>query len=268
MSFSRRDTVFGGLAAAASGLILPACHSAPAERSDTAPPPSDGRTAVYVLGTLHSQHKQSARYSLEILRQALRRAQPGRLLAEIPPDRIAEAYRSFEETGEVTEPRTRVFPEYTDVAFPLTREMDFRIIGTAGWTPALARDRAQALERIANDPARQHQWRAHQAAQREFANALRGRGDDPLFIHTPEYDALIERAQTPYQRHFDADLGAGSWTQINAAHNALINGALDEMQGAGGVAVVTFGTAHKYLILRSLAQRKDIELRDPLALFA
>ena len=28
----------------------------------------------------------------------------------------------------------KAFPEYADVVFPLTKEMDFEIIPTAGWT--------------------------------------------------------------------------------------------------------------------------------------
>lgn len=263
MGITRRDTLISGLAAAASGLLLPACQAAP-----SAPAGADGRTQVYVLGTLHGYHRRSERYSLDVLRRALIRAKPDRLLAEIPPDRIAEAYRSFAEEGRVTEPRTAVFPEYVDVAFPLTRTMDFSIIGTAGWTARLARERTAALERIASDPARRKQWAQHLSARRKFASVLNGRGDDPLFIHTPAYDAIVEEAQTPYQRFFDDDLGAGGWSQINAAHNALINGALDDMSGTGGVAVITFGTLHKYMILRSLAARQDIVLRDPRALFA
>lgn len=263
MTFTRRNTLISGLAAATSSLALPACTAAP-----PAPAAFDGRTQVYVLGTLHSYHKRSQRYSLDVLRRALVRTQADRLLAEIPPDRIAEAYRGFVEDGRVTEPRTAVFPEYVEVAFPLTRSMDFRIVGTAGWTEKLARERSAALERIANDPARRAQWAQHLAAQRELGRALSGRGDNPLFIHTPAYDAIVERAQTPYQKFFDDDLGDGGWSQINSAHNSLINAALDDMSGGEGVAVITFGTLHKYLILRSLAARDDIVLRDPLALFA
>lgn len=230
--------------------------------------PANVSTNVYVLGTIHGEHRESALYSLDIFAEALRRAAPDRLLAEIPPYSIAEAYRTFEATGRVTESRTRVFPEYADVAFPLLREMDFEIVGTAGWTRKIADDRSAALNRIANDPARAGQWAEHLAARRALAEATRAQGDDPAFIHTPEYDALVELGQTPYQLYFDDDLGRGGWTQINAAHNTLINMALDNMSGSGGTAVITYGGWHKYMILRSLALRTDIVLRDPRELFA
>src|SRR3546814_1652548 len=49
--------------------------------------------------------------------------------------------------GKVTEPRTAVFPEYVDVAFPLTKELGFEIVGTAGWTQAIADERQRSEER-------------------------------------------------------------------------------------------------------------------------
>src|SRR3546814_4171548 len=113
--------------------------------------------------------------------------------------------------GKVTEPRTAVCPEYVDVAFPLTRELGFEIVGTAGWTQAIADERQAALARIEHDPARAQQWAEHLAAYSAFQRATLGRADDPLFIHSSEYDRLVERAQTPYQRYFDAD-------QIGRAH--------------------------------------------------
>lgn len=252
-SFSRRSILAGALAAP-----LAACMGD--ERRS-------GPTRLYVLGTIHSNHTRSKAYSLDVLAEAFRRAEPDLLLAEIPPDRIAEAYRSFRYDGQVTEPRTAVFPEYVDVAFPLTKELGFEIVGTAGWTQAIADERQAALARIERDPARARQWAEHLTAQAEFVRATKGRADDPRFIHSEEYDRLVERAQTPYQRNFDADLGAGGWTRINAAHNALIDAALDRIGGQGLTAMITFGAWHKYMIRRNLARRKDIELLDSRALF-
>lgn len=257
MTYSRRSVLAGALALP---LAAPLAACMGEERRS-------GPTQVYVLGTIHSGHLRSKAYSLDVLAEAFRRARPDVLLAEIPPDRIAEAYRSFRYDGKVTEPRTAVFPEYVDVAFPLTKELGFEIVGTAGWTQAIANDRQAALARIERDPARKRQWAEHLAAYSEYERATEGRADDPLFIHTAEYDRLVERAQTPYQRHFDADLGAGGWTSINAAHNTLIDAELDRISGQGLTAMITFGAWHKYMILRSLSRRRDIELLDPLALF-
>ena len=52
-----------------------------------------------------------------------------------------------------------------------------------------------------------------------------------------------------------------------AAHNRHINEALDTLSGQGLTALVTYGSAHKYMILDSLAARKDIEIADTRALF-
>lgn len=227
----------------------------------------EGATRVTVLGTIHSTHRDSKKYSLNVLREAVRRAKPDVILTEIPPDRMAEAKRSFADTGQVTEPRTMVFPEYTDVIFPLSREMNFEIRGTAGWTQEIADNRQTALKQIENDPARAEQWEQHLAARRNYSRELDGRGDDPLFIHSAEYDEMVERAQAPYQRYFDGDLGPGGWTQINQAHTNLINSALDEMRGKGLKALVTFGSWHKYVIKRSLSLRKDAVQMDARNLF-
>ena len=260
LGLTRRTAIAGGLGlGAAATLPLFGC-------SDGGVP--EGATRVTVLGTIHSAHRDSRNYSLSVLREAVRRAKPDIILTEIPPDRIALAKSNFAETGAVTEPRTAVFPEYTDVIFPLSQEMDFEIVGTAGWTQEIADNRQAALKQIENNPARAQQWEQHLEARRTYARELAGRGDDPLFIHSDEYDRLVEKAQAPYQRYFDGDLGAGGWTQINSAHTNLINSALGEVRGKGLNALVTFGSWHKYIIKRSLRLRKDVVLMDPTALFA
>lgn len=264
MKTTRRSAILGSLAAAGG---LGAASQPLASCSPSAAPSRPSRTKVTVLGVIHRRHRTSSAYSLEILRNAVRRAAPDVILTEIPPDRMPEAIRGFEETGELTEERARVFPEYTDVVFPLSREMDFEMIGTAGWTRQIADSRAAALRAIENDAARASQWQEHEAARAAYSRALRGRGDDPLFIHTPEYDVLVQRAQTPYQIFFDPDLGPGGWTRINAAHTDLINAALDSITGQGLNALVMFGSWHKYMIERSLGFRGDVERLDPRALF-
>lgn len=258
MSLNRRSLLIAGLAAAASPALL-GCS----EGAEPGPP----KTKLYVMGVIHSNHLRSQNYSLDVLEAAIRKAAPDVIISEIPPDRIEQAHSSFRATGEVDEPRTEVFPEYTDVVFPLSRELGFEIVGSAGWTRKIADDRTAALSRIQNDPARAEEWAEHRAALREFSRKIRGRGDDPRFIHTPDFDRLVEASRGPYERHFDADLGAGGWTQINRAHTQLINQQLDKISGHGLTALITFGNAHKYKILESVEARSDIELLDTRALF-
>lgn len=249
---SRRGVIWAGLGAASLTSPLVGCA--------IAGPADPTLTKLHVLGVIHSNHLRSERYSLAVLEAAIRKAAPDVVLTEIPPDRIYRAISTFRETGVVDEPRTKVFPEYTQVLFPLSSEMHFRILGTAGWTRKIANDRRAALQQIQHDPARAQEWEQHLAAQRTYLRAVAGRGDDPLFIHTQQYDRLVEASRKPYQQFFDGDLGAGGWSQINRAHTDLINGALDELSGRGLRALITFGAAHKYKILASLSQRTDIEL--------
>lgn len=250
---------FGLAAGAAAAAALTACRAAPGRAS--------GVATVQVMGMIHARHRTSARFSLDILRAAVLKAKPDVILTEIPPGRVAQALRSYEETGAVDEPRTNVFPEYTDVIIPLAGPQGWRVIGTAAWTPDIARRRAAALETIANDPARAGQWAQHLAAQRAFAEATRGRGDDPRFIHSSEYDRLTAASRGPYETHFDADLGAGGWRRINEGHNALINAALDSLPDQGLRVLITYGAAHKYRILENLARRTDVVVEDAARLF-
>ncbi len=257
-TLTRRSALTGSIGLAAA-IPLTACSAHDGASSVT--------TQVHVMGVIHSGHRTSERYSLPILEAAIRKAAPDVILTEIPPERVDQAITSFRETGKVDEPRTQVFPEYTDVVFPLSQEMGFRILGTAGWTQKIADDRRAALERIESDPSRAIEWEVHQAALSHYSREIAGRGDDPRFIHTQEFDQLVEKSRTPYQRFFDEDLGPGGWTQINLAHTNLINRALDMISGQGLTALITFGSAHKYKILQSLEPRDDVEILDTRELF-
>lgn len=259
-TLTRRDALKGALAFAAGASSLAACRGAPAARSRA--------TKVHVMGMIHGRHRTSETYSLEVLRRAALKAKPDIILTEIPPDRVARALATYENTGKVDEPRTSVFPEYTDAILPLAAREGWRIVGCAAWTPRIASERQATLEAIANDSTRAEEWAQHRAAQRAFVQKVRGKSDNAQFIHTAGFDRLVAASRDPYARYFDADLGAGGWTKINDGHNALINEALDSVSGQGLSALVTFGSAHKYKILENLAHRDDIALQDTAALFA
>ena len=232
------------------------------------PKVDEGKTKLLFIGTVHQGHIGSKLYSLDRLEGVIRKFDPDQVLTEIPPDRVAPALAGFRETGRVTEERVNDFPEYRDMLFPLSRDLDFEIVGVAAWTPKIAADRTATLARIQRDPASAQQWAEYQAALKAFSQDIAGRADDPAFIHTPAYDSLSEKRQLPYQRYFDDDLGAGGWTQINAAHYELIDKALDRISGKGKTVVILFGATHKYKLLRELRNRDDIELVDPLPYFA
>ena len=85
------------------------------------------KNKVIMLGMIHSGHVDSERYGLPVLDKVLRAIDPDYVITEIPPDRLAKAAAGFAATGAVTEPRVLRFPEYNDVLFPLTKEMDFKM---------------------------------------------------------------------------------------------------------------------------------------------
>ncbi len=247
------------LIALLAALLLGSCTAEPK--------PDELKTRVVLIGTIHQGHVSSTRFSLARLESAIREIDPDQIFTEIPPDRLDAAIDGFQQTGKVSEPRVVIFPEYRDMLFPLSKAMDFEIIPVAAWTQKIADDRRAALARIRSDPSRAKQWSEYQAAQQEFVRAVRGRRDDPRFIHSDRYDALVEAQQTPYQKYFDDDLGAGGWARINAAHYALIDDALDRISGEGKSVVILFGAWHKYMLLRELEKRSDIELADPASYF-
>ena len=225
------------------------------------------KNRVIVLGMIHSGHRTSSVYSLDVLRDAIVKIDPDYVLCEIPPDRFEAASDEFASTGKITEPRVSRFPEYVDVVFPLTETMDFEIVPCAGWTKAMSDDRNAKLKRWETE--RPDATAEVNAAEAKVEAIMASEGDpnDPLYIHTDHYDALVKEALEPYDRLFNDDLGLGGWTNINKAHYALIEAALNEHSGEGKTMLITFGAWHKYWILEQLRQRDDIEMIDPKVYF-
>lgn len=228
------------------------CANAPEPK----PRPATGVNEVIVMGMIHDGHRTSATYSLAVVRQMLEAMDPDYILAEIPPTRVAIAAREFAADGTIKERRVRVFPEYTDVVFPLTRTHRFQIIGCAAWTQAMADDRRRKLNAFKTARPEQH---------KQVADARAGIGKaprDPRGIHSDAYDAIVEQGMAPYNRLWNQDLGDGGWDNINAAHYKLIARALDAHRGEGRRFVIMFGAWHKHWFLKELRKRDDIVLRN------
>jgi DNA-binding beta-propeller fold protein YncE len=226
----------------------------------TAPNPARPNEVI-VVGTIHGEHRSSKRYSLDVLRSLVRAIRPDFVLAEISPNRFDKAHEQFLAGQPITEPRVRVFPEYVDVMFPLSKEMGFQIVPTAGWNQPMHTFRNEALKRLAQDPARAAEWKAYQEAQAKSEAAVKAGGgpDDPRYLHSDAYDAALEIELKVYST-FDKDLGPGGWETINAAHYANIARALDAHRGEGKRFLITYGAGHKGWFLRQLRQRSDIKL--------
>ena len=262
--------IFFALAGCSQAQVVPAAEPQIAQ----IPPPSTTRldppanyvtqkNKVIMLGLIHSGHIESERFGLPVVEQLIRDIDPDYVLTEIPPDRLADAVKGFVETGEVTESRVRVFPEYKDVLFPLSREMDFKIIPTAGWSRGMADFRRAALSDLSKDETRKTDWDAYTASTLSVREELGDRGDDPHFIHTDAYDELTRRRMSVYATAFADDVGRGDWERINAAHYKLIEAALENHAGEGATMLITYGAAHKYWFLEQLRRRDDIVLINP-----
>ena len=223
------------------------------------------KNEVIMLGMIHRGHRTSKIYGFEALRNLFRTINPDYVLVELPPNRFEEALRGFKADGVLSEPRSRVFPEYKDVLFPLTKELKFKMIPTAGWNSPMNIFRRNALQKISKDPKRKADWDKYQEAGRKSNNALKagGASDDPRWIHTDKYDAAQDIRLSVYNRLFNDEIGPGGWDKINIAHYSNIAKALDKHKGEGKRFLITYGAGHKVWFLRELRKRKDIILINP-----
>lgn len=253
------------------GLVISCTSNTDNKTQDTRldPPPNyvTDKNTVIVLGMIHSSHVESEVYSLKLVEDVIRKINPDYVLTEIPPDRLAQAMAGFIKDGVVTEDRVKVFPEYKDVLFPLSKEMKFKMIPTAAWSRGMADFRRNALNDIRDNPERKADWEAYLAANKTGKDALSERGDDPYFIHSEAYDTITKDRLAIYAQRFADDLGRGDWERINAAHYKLIEAALENHAGEGATILITYGAGHKYWFLEQLRKRDDIILKNPIEYF-
>ena len=222
----------------------------------------DNRNEVLVLGLIHGSHLKQPEFSTEILRDMIKKIDPDVILAEIPPDRFEKAIITYQETGVVNESRVARFPEYVDVIIPLTKEMDFKLIPTAAWTEEMADARTEKMRAIRDDPNRYDDWQAYGYAkyQSDSIKDASGRKWDPYWINSDAYDQAGEVALSVYNDLFNDELGLGGWNNINKAHYAYIEKALDEYSNQGKRILITYGAGHKGWFLRELKKREDIKI--------
>lgn len=220
----------------------------------------NAKNTVVVMGMIHGNHRKAGPYDLDHVKDLIRKVKPDYVLTEIPPDRLDEAADQFQKTGKITESRVRVFPEYTDALFPLTKEMSFKIVPCAAWTETMNNSRRATLKKLQETHAEQTA-EMNAAQQRSSENiAALGERNDPVTIHSQQYDDFVKVGMEPYDRHFNDLIGDGGWTNINAGHYGLIEKALNEHSGEGKRFLITFGSWHKYYIKEQLRKRKDIDL--------
>ncbi len=224
--------------------------------------PANLSNEVLVLGTIHGGHLTDTVYTTAYLTKLIREIDPDFILAEIPPNRFKEAMNGYIRDDSISEPRVMRFPEYTDVVFPLTKQMDFEIIPTAGWTKPMADERAAKLKAISADSSRINDWKTYQEGNRSSDSIYRSTGkvNDPYFIHTHAYDSIQDIALRPYNRLFNVELGLGGWENINIAHYWNIEKALEKYRYQGKRFLIIYGAGHKGWFLRQLRKRDDIDI--------
>lgn len=229
-----------------------------------APSKAKHKNEVLVLGTIHGGHQTDSIYNNNYVERLIREINPDYILAEIPPDRMEAAMSGFIRDDTISEPRVMRFPEYVDVVFPLTKEMDFEIIPTAGWTQPMAQERSEKLKAISRDPSREEDWNAYRAANQlsDSIYQATGKVNDPYFIHTHAYDSIQDISLQVYNTLFNVELGLGGWENINIAHYWNIEKALEEYRYQGKRMLIIYGAGHKGWFLRQLRKRDDIILLD------
>jgi len=225
--------------------------------------PQRNPTQVLVMGMIHGAHRSNEKWSLAAVENALRRIHPDVVCAEIPPDRWDRVWRDFDQRGVIEDSRVKRFPEYTDVLLPLKKELGFAVEPCAAWTQTMSDARNQRLYEFDTDP----KWAKKKAAyERENEAVSRRRKaspideDDPLVIHSEEYDRRTREELEIYDRYLNDLIGPGGWTNINRAHYRLIDAAIRRHPGQR--MLIMFGAGHKYWILDQLRRRHDIELVD------
>ena len=227
-------------------------------------PEEKPRNEVLVMGMIHSGHRTDSVYNVAYVEKLVRAIKPDYILAEIPPDRMQAAMDGFKRDDSISEPRVLRFPEYVDVIFPLTKEMNFEIIPTAGWTRPMADERSTKLRAISQDSTRSEDWAAYTAANHRSSEAYKAteKVNDPYFIHTGKYDSIQDIGLQVYNRLFNVELGLGGWENINIAHYWHIEKALEKHRYEGKRFLITYGAGHKGWFLRQLRKRDDIVLLD------
>lgn len=218
------------------------------------------KNKVVLMGMIHRGHKTSEKYDLDKIKTLIRDIKPDYVFCEIPPDRVEEANRQYKEQGKITESRVKVFPEYVDALYPLTKELEFEIVPCAGWTKPMADARRAKLAELKTS--QKTEYEEMTAAQEKATKSIgeAGGNDNPAYIHTDEFDAFVKAGMGPYNRHFNDILGPGGWENINKAHYGLIDKNLDSRTGQGKTILIMFGSWHKYWFKEQLKKRDDITL--------
>ena len=221
-----------------------------------------GTTEVAVMGMIHGRHRVSKTWGLQEVRDTIERFRPDIICAEIPPNRWERVRSDYAVRGAIEDSRFRRFPEYTDVVLPLTRTMDFEIVPCAAWTREMSDLREKRSHQFKTDSEFAEANREYEARQGEILARRPSweRMEDPRFIHSEAFDALMKEELVGYDEVLNDWYGPGGWSNINEGHMRRIDNTIDAHPGER--ILVTFGAGHKYWFLERLRERDDVRLVD------
>ena len=224
----------------------------------------DSKNQVIVLGTIHSGHFEHKDYSLKVLKEIVTTINPDLLLAEIPSNRFKAVMAEWKTNRIILDSRVNQFPEYSEVIIPLSDKLNFELIPVSAWTETMSVAREKELDNIYQDTNRSGDVNAYQRAVQQSNSILSAveKEYDPLWINSEEYDQAIDIQMEAFEDAFGKDLGIGGWENINKAHFALIERALNQYANQGKRILITFGAGHKGWLRSALKTRNDIEIKD------
>lgn len=222
------------------------------------------KNEVIVVGTIHSQHLSSKKYSLKVFSDIIENLNPDVVLAEIPPDRFLIADQQFQKSGKIDEPRVLQYPEFSRVIFPLRKALGFSLKPVSAWTEEMANARESKLEEIKADVKKEKDWQTYMEA-RELSGKLFNNfmeEFDPVKIHSDEFDRILNIELEVFSNLFNDVLGKGGWENINQAHYKKIDFELNKIINKNKRVVLIFGSGHKGWLVKKLQSRTDIVLKN------
>lgn len=142
--------------------------------------------------------------------------------------------------------------------------MNFQLFPVSAWTEEMANTRERKLTAISKDPNRQEDWYLYLDAREETSRLFEkaNKGLNPVWVHSNEFDTIMNIELQVFDELFNDDLGAGGWTNINNAHYSLINNKLSSFKDSGKRILIMFGAGHKGWLKNKLKPRTDIKLVD------
>jgi len=213
---------------------------------------------VVLVGTIGDTHTDSAGYSLDILREAVERADADVLLINATAEQWEQAQTVLGAiegpVSEATIPDRALArqPELWAVAWPLRDELEVVPYGVE--TIEVLAERASYFAGHPNGPETQSYLRA--AARLQMAIIANRGEEDPLWLHSDEYLELTSEQSRWLSYHAEESMGLGGEMRINARAAAEM---LDAIDGRLGQRVVVLTPAERlYFLAGALAARTEV----------